>query len=119
MASLSYADAVKKLNDAGFGRFKQSPSPSTPELKDRVVGTIPPANQTSAITNEITIIVGSGPESQTGSRREGPDRRVGAADPQRERVHEIGARRSRQPGSLPVRWSAPIRLPDRPPRSTP
>jgi beta-lactam-binding protein with PASTA domain/serine/threonine protein kinase len=64
VASLSYADAVKKLSDAGFGRFKQSPSPSTPELKDRVVGTLPPANQTSAITNEITIVVGSGPESR-------------------------------------------------------
>ncbi len=64
VSSLSYADAVKKLSDAGFGRFKQSPSPSTPELKDRVVGTVPPANQTSAITNEITIVVGSGPETR-------------------------------------------------------
>ena len=61
VSSLSYAEAVKKLTDAGFGRFKQSPSASTPELKDRVVGTLPPANQTSAITNEITIVVGSGP----------------------------------------------------------
>ncbi len=64
VSSLSYADALKKLTDAGFGRFKQAPSPSTPELKDRVVGTIPPANQTSAITNEITVVVGSGPESR-------------------------------------------------------
>ena len=64
VASLTYADAVKKLTDAGFGRFKQTGSPSTPELKDRVVGTNPPANQTSAITNEITIVVGSGPESR-------------------------------------------------------
>ncbi len=29
-----------------------------------MLGTIPPANQTSAITNEITIVVGSGPESR-------------------------------------------------------
>jgi serine/threonine-protein kinase len=65
VATLSYADAVKKLTDAGFGRFKQSPSASTPELKDRVVGTLPPANQTSAITNEITIVVGSGPEAKS------------------------------------------------------
>ena len=64
VATLSYADAVKKLTSAGFGRFKQSPSASTPELKDRVVGTLPPANQTSAITNEITIVVGSGPEAK-------------------------------------------------------
>ncbi len=28
------------------------------------MGTNPPANQTSAITNEITIVVGSGPESR-------------------------------------------------------
>ena len=28
------------------------------------MGTLPPANQTSAITNEITIVVGSGPESR-------------------------------------------------------
>ncbi len=28
------------------------------------MGTIPPANQTSAITNEITVIVGSGPETR-------------------------------------------------------
>ncbi len=64
VSSLTYAEAVKKLTDAGFGRFKQAPSPSTPELKDRVVGTIPPANQTSAITNEVTIVIGSGPESK-------------------------------------------------------
>jgi beta-lactam-binding protein with PASTA domain/predicted Ser/Thr protein kinase len=64
VSSLTYAEAVRKLTDAGFGRFKQSASPSTPELKDRVVGTNPPANQTSAITNEITIVVGSGPESR-------------------------------------------------------
>jgi eukaryotic-like serine/threonine-protein kinase len=64
VSTLTYADAVKKLTDAGFGRFRQSPSASTPELKDRVVGTLPPANQTSAITNEITIVVGSGPEAR-------------------------------------------------------
>ncbi|MCK0176006.1 MULTISPECIES: Stk1 family PASTA domain-containing Ser/Thr kinase [Mycobacteriaceae] len=62
--SLTYAEAVRKLTDAGFGRFRQQASPSTPELKDRVMATNPPANQTSAITNEITIIVGSGPESR-------------------------------------------------------
>ena len=64
VSSLSYAEAVKKLTDAGFGRFRQTASPSAPEMKDRVVGTNPPANQTSAITNEITIVVGSGPESR-------------------------------------------------------
>ncbi|MBY0443325.1 MAG: PASTA domain-containing protein, partial [Mycobacteriaceae bacterium] len=64
VASLSYADAVKKLTAAGFVRFKQVSSPSTPELKGHVLGTNPPANQTSAITNEIIIIVGSGPATR-------------------------------------------------------
>ncbi|ORW09522.1 Stk1 family PASTA domain-containing Ser/Thr kinase [Mycolicibacter longobardus] len=64
VASLSYADAVKKLTAAGFGKFKQVDSPSTPELKDKVVGTNPPANQTTAITNEIVIVIGSGPATK-------------------------------------------------------
>jgi serine/threonine-protein kinase len=62
--NVSYADCVQKLTEAGFGNFKESKSPSTPEMKDKVLATIPPANQTSAITNEITIVVGSGPESK-------------------------------------------------------
>ncbi len=64
VAQLSYGDAVQKLKAAGFTVFKQANSPSTPELKDKVLGTNPPANQTSAITNEITVIVGSGPETK-------------------------------------------------------
>jgi eukaryotic-like serine/threonine-protein kinase len=62
--TLTAAQCIEKLKDAGFARFKQAPSASTPEQKDKVVGTIPPANQTSAITNEITIVVGSGPEAK-------------------------------------------------------
>ena len=68
VAGLSYADAVKRLSAAGFGKFKQSDAASTPEQKDKVLNTVPPANQTSAITNEITIVVGSGPVT-----REVPD----------------------------------------------
>jgi eukaryotic-like serine/threonine-protein kinase len=64
VSSLSYSSAVNKLKAAGFGRFKQVNSPSTPEMKDRVIGTNPPANQTSAITNEIAVIVGSGPSTK-------------------------------------------------------
>ncbi|MGV0748147.1 Stk1 family PASTA domain-containing Ser/Thr kinase [Mycolicibacter heraklionensis] len=64
VATLSYADAVKKLTAAGFGKFKQVNSPSTPELKDKVVGTNPPANQTTAVTNEIIIVIGSGPATK-------------------------------------------------------
>ena len=64
VASLSYGDALQKLKAAGFSVFKQSNAPSTPEQKDKVLGTSPPANRTSAITNEITVIVGTGPESK-------------------------------------------------------
>ncbi|WP_310777584.1 Stk1 family PASTA domain-containing Ser/Thr kinase [Mycobacterium sp. Z3061] len=64
VSSLTYSEAVKKLTAAGFNKFKQANSPSTPELQGKVVATNPPANQTSAITNVITIIVGSGPETK-------------------------------------------------------
>lgn len=64
VSSLTYAEAVKKLTSAGFTKFKQTNSSSTPELLGKVIGTNPPANQTSAITNVITIIVGSGPETK-------------------------------------------------------
>jgi beta-lactam-binding protein with PASTA domain/predicted Ser/Thr protein kinase len=64
VSSLSYSDAVSKLKAAGFTKFKQANSPSTPELLGKVIGTNPPANQTSAITNMITVIVGSGPETK-------------------------------------------------------
>ena len=62
--NLSYADAVEKLTGAGFEKFRPSSSPSTPEMKDKVLGTNPPVNQTSAITNEITIVLGAGPETR-------------------------------------------------------
>ncbi len=62
--NLSYDEAVRKLRDAGFERFRPSSSPSTPELKDKVLATNPPVNQTSAITNEITIVLGAGPETR-------------------------------------------------------
>lgn len=61
VAGLSYADAVKKLTAAGFGKFKQTEAPSTAAQRDKVLSTNPPADQTLAITNEITLVVGSGP----------------------------------------------------------
>ena len=64
VANLSYADAVKKLSAAGFGKFKQGEAPSKPEQKDKVLSTVPPANQSSPITNEITIVVGTGPRTR-------------------------------------------------------
>ncbi|OBB87281.1 Stk1 family PASTA domain-containing Ser/Thr kinase [Mycobacterium sp. 852002-30065_SCH5024008] len=64
VSSLGYSDAISKLKTAGFTKFKQANSPSSPELLGKVIGTNPPANQTSAITNVITVIVGSGPETK-------------------------------------------------------
>jgi beta-lactam-binding protein with PASTA domain len=64
VSSLSYSDAVSKLKAAGFTKFKQANSPSTPELLGKVIGTNPPANQTSASTNMVTVIVGAGPETK-------------------------------------------------------
>jgi serine/threonine protein kinase len=61
VSTLSYTDAVTKLKAAGFSKFKQVNSPSTPELLGRVIGTNPPNNQMTAITNVITVVVGSGP----------------------------------------------------------
>ncbi|MEX1175381.1 MAG: Stk1 family PASTA domain-containing Ser/Thr kinase [Mycobacterium sp.] len=64
VAAMSYAEAVKELTAAGFGKFKQAEAPSTPEQRDQVLSTVPPANATSAITNEITIVVGTGPRTR-------------------------------------------------------
>ena len=61
VSGLSYSDAVRRLTAAGFEKFRQTASTSLPEQKDRVLSTVPPANQTSAITNEITVVVGKGP----------------------------------------------------------
>jgi beta-lactam-binding protein with PASTA domain len=64
VTGLSPAQARDKLKAAGFQKLKETPSASTPEQKDKVITTIPPANQPAAITNEITIVVGSGPGSK-------------------------------------------------------
>ena len=78
--NLTYAACVEKLTDAGFGKFKESRSESTGEQKDRVLTTIPGANQTSAVTNEITIVVGDGPRSRpvpdVKSQTEAPARQI-------------------------------------------
>jgi serine/threonine-protein kinase len=64
VTKLSFADAVRKLKAAGFDKVQQTASASAPEQKDRVVATLPPANQTSAVTNVITVVIGSGPDSK-------------------------------------------------------
>jgi eukaryotic-like serine/threonine-protein kinase len=60
---LSPVQAEEKLRAAGFENFKQLPTASAPDKKGRVTGTVPSANSTAAITNEITIAVGTGPET--------------------------------------------------------
>ena len=85
VANLSYADAVKKLTAAGFGKFKQAEAPSTPEQKGKVVSTVPPARQTSALTNEITLLVGSGPAA-----REVPDVTGQTADQATKNLNTVG-----------------------------
>jgi len=62
--SFSPAEAEEKLKDAGFEKVKQATSPSSPEMKGKVIETNPPANSTTAITNVITVVVGSGPGSK-------------------------------------------------------
>jgi serine/threonine-protein kinase len=61
----TYADCVQKLTSAGFGKFTEQKTESTPEQKDKVLATIPSANQTAAITNPITIVVGLGPTKRS------------------------------------------------------
>jgi serine/threonine protein kinase len=60
----TYADCVQRLTNAGFGKFKQTRAESAPEFKDKVVDTLPSANQLTAVTNEVTIIIGDGPRAR-------------------------------------------------------
>jgi serine/threonine-protein kinase len=64
VTTMTPEQAEEQLRDAGFEKIKRTSSASLPEQKDRVIATNPSANSTSAITNEITIIVGSGPGSK-------------------------------------------------------
>jgi eukaryotic-like serine/threonine-protein kinase len=58
------SEAQRRLKAAGFDNSRISPSASTPEQKDKVIETNPTANSTTAITNQIIIVVGSGPDSK-------------------------------------------------------
>jgi serine/threonine-protein kinase len=61
---LTPAQAEAKLKAAGFQKLRQVPAASAPDKKGIVTGTVPAANSTTAITNEITIAVGSGPDTK-------------------------------------------------------
>lgn len=65
VSSLTYAEAIHVLMDAGFLSFQQASLPSPPDLKDRVVGTNPFANRTVEVTSKITVVIGSGPRADT------------------------------------------------------
>lgn len=65
VSRLSYDEAVKTLADAGFENVRRMPQASTSEELDRVIGTVPAAQQDSATSNEIVILVGSGPSTRT------------------------------------------------------
>ncbi|QVI29889.1 Stk1 family PASTA domain-containing Ser/Thr kinase [Mycolicibacterium neoaurum] len=64
VASMSYEDAVRALRDAGFDNVRRQPQASSAEQLDRAIGTEPAAGQDSATSNEIVIMVGSGPSSR-------------------------------------------------------
>jgi serine/threonine-protein kinase len=61
VTNLSFDEARNKLLAAGFTTVRRAPSPSTPEQKDRVISTFPPAHQTASVTAVITVNVGTGP----------------------------------------------------------
>jgi serine/threonine-protein kinase len=65
VSALSYAEAVKKLTAAGFGKVTQTQETSTASQRDKVLNTVPPANTTTAITSEITVVVGTGPVTRS------------------------------------------------------
>ncbi|MDT5013839.1 MAG: eukaryotic-like serine/threonine-protein kinase [Mycobacterium sp.] len=64
VSNLSFADAQRRLTAAGFGKVTQAQVPSTPEQKDKVVGTNPPAGQATPVNFEIAVQVGTGPEER-------------------------------------------------------
>jgi serine/threonine-protein kinase len=62
--NLTYPDCASRLKTAGFERVKKTESGSMTVPRDRVITTIPSPNQTSAITNEINVVVSSGPNTK-------------------------------------------------------
>ncbi|HET6732613.1 Stk1 family PASTA domain-containing Ser/Thr kinase [Mycobacterium sp.] len=60
----TYEQCTELLKDAEFENVQKALNASTPQQKDTVLATNPQANQLTAITNVITVIVGSGPDSK-------------------------------------------------------
>ena len=61
VSGLTYTEAITKLRDAGFRQFTPTRHSSPILPKDVVIGTNPRADQTSALTTKITVILSSGP----------------------------------------------------------
>jgi serine/threonine-protein kinase len=59
------ADATAELNSLGFTSTRSLEVSSTADLKGKVVGTTPAARSTQAVTELITIQVGTGPRKVT------------------------------------------------------
>ena len=64
VANLSYADAERKLNDAGFDRLKPTDAADPTVPAGLVIDTVPAASSTVAITDEITVRVSGGPDAK-------------------------------------------------------
>jgi eukaryotic-like serine/threonine-protein kinase len=63
-SNLTVNDCVRRLADAGFNHPKQSPTASATVPESLVIATVPAAGQVSAVTNDITIQVSTGPETR-------------------------------------------------------
>jgi serine/threonine-protein kinase len=63
VAGSSPDEAKRQLNDAGFDDVVQTTGASEPNFKDRVAKTVPPANSTQSVSTQITVVVGTGPDS--------------------------------------------------------
>ena len=64
VANLSFADAERKLNDAGFDRLKPTNSADPTVPTGLVIGTVPAADSKASITDEITVMVSGGPDAK-------------------------------------------------------
>jgi serine/threonine-protein kinase len=63
-SNLTVDDCMRRLADAGFDHRKSSPTASRTVPEKLVIATVPAAGQVSAVTNDITIEVSTGPETR-------------------------------------------------------
>ena len=63
-SNLTITDCVRRLAEGGFTRSKPLPIPSATVLPHVVISTDPGSGQISAVTNTITVVVSTGPETR-------------------------------------------------------